>query len=287
MKKAKKVIGFILRVGIISYLGTLILLASCQRRFIYHPTTRPMENVERRATNNDLIKWESSSDTFYGWYLEPAIRASQTNTLVVFHGNAGYAIDRLYFAHGFQYHAIAPDVAWKVFLFEYPGYGGKPGKPSEKAIRQEAVSALIELNDNETDIFLLGESLGTGIASYLSSELPELVKGLVLVTPFTSLSDVAKLHYPFFPVNLCLTESYNNAKHLKSYDGPTAFIVADNDNVVSTDSGLKLFNEYTGIKRLWQLSGSHNTLNYSVTEKWWLEVISFLLQKQDIDTDEN
>ena len=63
--------------------------------------------------------------------------------MLVFHGNAGPALHRLYFVAGFQ----ALGKSWEVFLCEYPGYGSRPGSPSESAIKSAMdFSGFMDLN---------------------------------------------------------------------------------------------------------------------------------------------
>ena len=49
---------------------------------------------------------------------------------------------------------------------EYPGYGARPGPTSEQAIKSAAERALKQLLAQDSrPLYLLGESLGSGVAS--------------------------------------------------------------------------------------------------------------------------
>ena len=115
-------------------------------------------------------------------------------------------------------------------------------------------------------------------ASYLAANYPEQVAGLLLVTPFTSLVDVAAHHYAFLPVRALLSERYDSLEALSHYRGPAAFLLAGSDEVVPTELGQQLYDSYPGPKRLWVAEGAgHNTLPLQVGAPWWSEVSSFLL----------
>ncbi|MCA1809519.1 MAG: alpha/beta hydrolase [Kiritimatiellia bacterium] len=262
-----------LRIAGLAYLGTLLLLTMAQRRYIYHPRQDTEEDLLQMAEAGGLLPWRNEDEELIGWHAPGGENAPR---VIVFHGNGGYALHRIYLARGLQ--AEAGSAPWEVFLLEYPGYGARPGTPSEARILNAATAALQTIPDDGRPLFLLGESLGTGVATALAARMPQRIQGLILLTPFTCLADVARRHYPIFPVRWLLRERYNNAAALKHYQGPAAFLLAENDEVVPTDSGRRLYEAYTGPKRLWSQAAGHNTLNYSPSSRWWRNLKEFLLE---------
>jgi uncharacterized protein len=257
------------RTAALVFAGLCLVMAACQRNMIYYPTRCTELEAERQAALDGLVPWRTGAGELIGWRRADAPAAG--DALLVFHGNAGHAAHRGYFAHGF-----APHLA--VFLFEYPGYGSRPGHPSEARFAEAADEALAHLRaGRDGRIFVAGESLGTGVACGLAARHPEAVAGLFLVTPFTRLVDVGRSHYPLVPVGLFLRDRYENAAHLRDYRGPVAFLVAGRDEVIPTRLGLALHEGYAGPKRLWlQPDRGHNTLDYSPRRAWWREVAEFL-----------
>ncbi len=257
------------RMAAMVYAGLLLVMAGCQRSMMYFPTRCTEPEAVRLAALDGLVPWRTGEGELIGWRRPDAPESG--DALLVFHGNAGFAAHRGYFAHGF-----APHMA--VFLFEYPGYGSRPGKPSEARFAEAASAALAELRRERTGrIFVAGESLGTGVACGLAARHPEDVAGLFLVTPFTRLADVGRSHYPVLPVGLFLRDRYDNAAHLRDFRGPVAFMVAGRDEVIPTRLGLALYEGCAEPKRLWmQPERSHNTLDYSPRSAWWREVAGFL-----------
>ncbi len=113
------------------------------------------------------------------------------------HGNAGNIGHRAYRLGPFKL------LGWGVLLLEYRGYGGNPGQPSEAGLLIDAhagLAALREMGFSLPEIVVWGESLGTGPAVQLAVEHP--VAAVVLVAPFTSITDMARSRYPFVPGEL-------------------------------------------------------------------------------------
>ena len=252
------------------------MLAALQRQLIYFPSKGHADDLSGLASRIGLQAWQDENGMTIGWQASGKRQAG--NRMIVFHGNAGYALDRQYFLTGLQ----AVDDNWDVFLFEYPGYGARAGTTSESNFQTAATEALETLlAADPRPIFILGESLGSGIASYLAASFPQQVAGLLLVTPFSSLADVAAHHYPFLPVRILLQERYNSMEALSHYRGPVAFLLAGRDEVVTTELGQQLYNSYHGPKWLHvEEQAGHNTLPYNPGENWWHEVSNFLTAAQ-------
>jgi uncharacterized protein len=271
-------IGLLLKCGVPILLGVILILTLLQRRLIYFPSKEREDILLPQAERAGLRPWRDRNGTLIGWRTGPADAASRPQKrLVVFHGNAGHALHRDYYVSGFH---GTPEgrSAWEIYLFEYPGYGPRPGSPGEGNITDAARHAFQELlQDSSSPIYLLGESLGTGFASRLAAENQKSVSGLILVTPMTCLADVAASHYPFLPVRLILHESHDVRENLRAYPGPVAFLVAGRDEVMLDRIGETLYQQYAGRKKLWVQAGArHNTLDFSAESKWWKEVEDFL-----------
>ncbi len=264
----------IVRVVALVYIGLIIVLAGCQRSMIYYPTRASEPNALQLAATDGLEPWRNAEDEIIGW--RSAHAADDADVMLVFHGNAGFAAHRGYWVHGF-----APTLT--VYIFEYPGYGTRSGKTSEKSFYAAAQEAFEQLQmERSRRIFLGGESLGTGVAAYLAGAQPDRVAGLFLITPFDSLVEVARSHYPIFPVRWFMRDRYESAKHLQHYDGPVAMVLAERDEVVPARFGQRLYDGYDGPKRLWVQEGrTHNTLDLHPGSVWWNEVTAFLTEESE------
>jgi pimeloyl-ACP methyl ester carboxylesterase len=89
----------------------------------------------------------------------------------------------------------------EVALLEYPGYGPRPGAPSQQTLVPACRAAVTLLARGGLPVVIVGESLGSAVAALGAAEQPDSVAGLVLVTtPLASVTAVARRHYPFLPV---------------------------------------------------------------------------------------
>jgi uncharacterized protein len=260
------------------YLGLVVLVFLLQRHLIYFPSRGREEDLLQQAEKNGLRAWRDRWNQLIGWRTShPNGSPKPLNRLVVFHGNAGYALHRTYYVDGFLSIPDGP-ATWEIFLFEYPGYGARPGPRSEESIATAASQDLKDLLEEDSrPVYLLGESLGSSFASRIAAENPQSVAGLLLVTPLTCLADAAASHYPIFPVRWILRERHDAQEYLKAYPGPVAFLVAGRDEVMKNSLGEKLYRQYAGRKKLWmQPNAGHNTLDFTIGLPWWQEIADFL-----------
>jgi len=251
---------------------TLLMLSACQRQLIYFPSRAAEPELLAQAPRIGLQAWRDAGGRLIGW--RSASERPGTRRILVFHGNAGYAQHRRYFAAGLQHLREG----WDVYLFEYPGYGARPGTPAESTIKAAAREALDALPGSRIEpVYLIGESLGSGVACHLAAVRPERIGGMLLVTPFTSLPDLAAEHYPAILTRWLLSERYDCAADLRSYAGPVAFLLAGQDEIVPTRLGQQLYDGYPGPKWLRIDSRArHNTVDYAPSAAWWGEVSGFL-----------
>jgi pimeloyl-ACP methyl ester carboxylesterase len=242
-----------------------------ERRVLYFAERTDRADAERRARALGLEPW-TDRGAFLGWR---ARRPDGRGRLVVLHGNAGSALDRAYWVEALA--AAAPALPLDVYLVEYPGYGPRPGAPSEGALVRAAREAIgAARRDGPGPVLLAGESLGSGVAALAAAEAPGEVDGLLLVTPLASVPAVARRHYPFLPA-FAHRDRYRADLALPRTPGPVAFLVAGRDEVVFADLGLALFEAYPGRKRLWvDERATHNSVDWRPGLPRWREMIEFL-----------
>jgi alpha-beta hydrolase superfamily lysophospholipase len=118
-----------------------------------------------------------------------------------------------------------------LMLAGYRGYGGNPGRPSERLLYRDATTLLARLAHDELapdGIVLYGYSMGTGIASYAASQMAS--RGLVLEAPFTSFRDVVSLRAGPVPMWL-VRSSFDTQSRIASIDVPILLLAGQNDRV--------------------------------------------------------
>jgi uncharacterized protein len=260
-------------------LAILVLMiaffAAFQRRLIYYPSTGTPAALEQMAQAEGFEPLVNSDGGAIAWIQSPRDRAAPEAVFIVFHGNAGFALHRSYYRDALR--ELSAD-RWACVVLEYPGYGARPGSPSKDSLVAAAAELLeVVLARHPVPVYLIGESLGSGVATSLAALHPDKVSGLILVTPFTSLAAVGRHHYPFLPVRLLLRDNFDNVRNLKHYGGPVAVVLAEDDRIIPAAIGKKLHDAYEGPRRLWTQPGAgHNTLDLNPQNPMWKEMGEFL-----------
>jgi len=258
---------------LLAYIAVLLLVAGCQNRILYQPRRGAEENFIASARRKNIEPWRDAQGKLIGWH-RPNPRAA--NRLVVFHGNAGCALDRDYYIDGFQ--SLDGGADWEVWVFEYPGYGPRPGSPGKSEFIPASRLALQELLATDPrPLFLLGESIGSGTACALAAEMPDHIAGLALIVPIARLQEVAQENFRWLPVGLLLRDRFDNIASLASYRGRVAIVVAGQDEIVGAAQGRKLHENYHGPKLLIVLEGAgHNSFDIQPHAAWFARVSAFL-----------
>ncbi len=262
-------------------LTTLVALVGCylllvlavyvwQRKLLYFPSRGSPAEMAGRARSELLEPWTNAAGSCIGWRRESTRRPS-TGTVLVLHGNAGCAVHRASYADLLQRAANV-----EVCILEYPGYGARSGEPTEKSLFAAADEAVASLAAGPR-LFLVGESLGTGVACYLAGAHPELVAGVLLVAPYDSLVNVARTHYPWLPAGLILKDRFDSVGNLGRYRGPIYVWVGGRDVVVPMRFGQRLHDGYAGAKRLWVAAEAGHEGFGGEGPEWWRDVFDFWL----------
>ena len=141
-----------------------------------------------------------------------------------------------------------------VLAVEYPGYGiydevemgGKGGGPSEQKIFSDAELvynfALHHVGKKESDLILLGRSLGSGPASYLAAlKNPG---ALILMSPYSSIKNVAYSKVGF--LSILLADMFNNLARMPKVDCPTFIVHGQADTLIPVQQAQDLNNACGG-----------------------------------------
>jgi alpha-beta hydrolase superfamily lysophospholipase len=261
-------------------LRILILLAAAiggivmaQDRLLYHPDKASVAEISRFV--NSAQPWPSS-ESFRGLLSTPP-SAAVRGTILVFHGNAGHAGHR-----GFYVETLVP-LGWRVILAEYPGYGPRDGKLGEESLVADAAETIaLARSQFGEPVFLLGESLGAGVAAAASDRLRhEGIAGMLLITPWDRLQNVAAHHYPWLPVSWLLRDRYDSVKHLAGFRGRVAVVLADGDRIVPASFGRGLYDTLSAEKKLLVVAGAdHNDWLELTDAGWWASLVRWLQAKE-------
>ena len=216
------------------YSSVLVFLYFYQRNLLYHPNENNYSGDKISVDIKKVKITTSDNIELLGWYHEK--NPKNYKTLVFFHGNAGSLENRIHKLNHFQ------DMDINFLIIAWRGFSGNNGKPSEEGLYEDGRSTinwLIKNGIRKEDIILYGESLGTGVATYLAQN--KKFAGIILETPFTSMVDAAKKFYPYIPVNLILKDKFENSKKIKNIKIPILIMHGEADQIVPFSMGKKIF----------------------------------------------
>ncbi|MRI58751.1 MAG: hypothetical protein C6H99_04495, partial [Epsilonproteobacteria bacterium] len=84
------------------------------------------------------------------------------------------------------------------------------------------------------------------------------VQGLILITPYHSLTHVASLHYPLFPVSLLLRHPFPLYRWIERTKAPVCVIAAQYDDTTPPKTIEKLLPHIKNLKKTIIIEGSHH-----------------------------
>lgn len=271
-KSRKQRVGFSVLVFIAVSLLILVSYSvyNLQYRLLYHPDSVMPTEESLLAGNTKL--WKSSGADYRGLAAtyEPA---PCEGTVIVFHGNGGTAADRRFYLD------VLGARGYRVILAEYPLYGGRKGKLGERAFVADGIETVhLAFEEYGGPLYILGESLGSGVAAAVAGKASVKIDGIILVTPWDTLESVAKSKFPLLSVRLFLSDKYDSIKNLISFKGKIAVVGADRDEILPVNHAGNLYKSLPGnAKRMWTIQGAgHNDWYMYTSSPWWDEIIAFV-----------
>lgn len=228
-----------IRKFLIAYLIVIAVFAFIQRRMMYPATQAPqlpatafpqLEQTFHSASDVEITT--SDKVIIRGWHLQAAAMPSD-RLILLFHGNGGNR------AHRGNWYTIAHSLKADVLAMDYHGYGDSGGSPSEAALIMDAEAtwqhAMKVLKYQPSQIVIVGESLGGGVSVQLAATMSQHgtpPAGLVLVSTFSSMLDVAAAHFRWLPVRWLLLDRYRSDKVIAGVTCPILQFHGDQDTLV-------------------------------------------------------
>lgn len=224
-----------LAMGLFAFYAVIAVAAFVlQRRLMYFPDPARLSPATFNLPGvKERIIDAPDGARLIAWYAPPA---PGQPTILYFHGNAGNLASRServrrYVSRGYG-----------VLFLSYRSYGGSTGDPSERANVADAKLAydsLIADGTDPDDIFVYGESLGSGVAVQLAADNE--IGGLVLDAPYTAIVDVAALAYPYLPVRPFMFDRYETMRYLPRVKAPLLVLHGEADRVIPVEMGKAIY----------------------------------------------
>jgi pimeloyl-ACP methyl ester carboxylesterase len=259
-------VGTLAKLGGVLYLGISLSAYLLQDKLIFQPRALPdaqrVQIAERYPNVSDIFLQAADGTRLHAWHFRSGAEAP---LVIYFGGNAEEVSWMLE-----QLTRRKTKSAW--LLVDYRGYGASAGAPSEEALASDALAWYDFAARESRRIYVFGRSLGSGVAVRMASE--RRVEGVVLVTPYDSLTAVAREHYPLLPVGLLLRHRFDSLSLAPKMTQPLLCIAATGDRVVPIDHARRLYEAWAGPKRWLELAAGHNSTDER--PEYWPAIEAFL-----------
>lgn len=233
-----------------------------QDAFLFYPTVSRHEDHGQDGVIDYHLR--RGSESLRGWLVNPGM--VRDKLLIYYGGNAEDV---------FQNIDEYRDIRAATLFVAYRGYGPSSGKAGEAELYGDALAVFDDMvgSVSPKNVYLIGRSLGSGVACYVAAQRP--VRGAILVTPYDSIENVAKAHYPWLPVSLLLKHRFASLDLLPAIRCPLLIIYAGRDNVIAPRHTENLIRHIAGEKQIVYIAeADHGTIE--MYREYWPAVLRFI-----------
>lgn len=267
--------SLVIVVGVLIAIPLLLypILYLWQERLLFPLTSASTEVLQwARQTWPQSEIWLTTSDgvLLHGWYLKPSQR-NKFPLLIYLGGNAEESTNFLTYRDYFS--------AWGILAVDYRGYGLSGGKPGEQQLFADARFLYDHfVNQPEVDpnhLVAMGRSLGSGVAVYLAHQRN--LTGVILISPYDSITAVAQEFYPYVPVPWLLKHPFDSLALAPQINTPVLGLIAANDDLISPERSKTLLSAWKGPSRLVLIADTNHN-NITEGKYYWESIQEFLAQ---------
>ncbi len=204
------------------YMGVLFYLYFTQNERIFNFSVVPKKrsSVVEDCKDCKVVKLQSADALLDGIYKDK----NSSKLIIYFGGNSDDATEFIKYCQNLK--------DFDILIFNYRGNALSTGKPTQNDIFKDSLK-IYDTYSKGKDVYLIGRSLGSGVASFLSSKRE--IKKLLLITPYDSIENVAKEKYPFFPISLLIKQKFNSLEYIKKCKAPVTVFEVKEDKTVSNE----------------------------------------------------
>lgn len=153
-------------------------------------------------------------------------------------------------------------LGFSVLAIDYRGFGKSTLRtPSEKAAYEDAEAAWAKLASWAPNAkrYVVGHSLGGGVATYIAAKMSD-VSGAVLEGTFTSVPEMAKtMKWGVFAFDAIITQRFENLARIKDIRCPVLIAHGAADAVVPVQMGEQLYAATTAPKKFFRVENAGHT----------------------------
>jgi len=256
----------LLKVLLVLYLLACIVLYFMQEKVIF--AAHPYPNSTSYPIGKE-IEIPLSETLTMNTLLLPAVRGKKSEKVILYlHGNKGNI------KRGIYQTRVMKNKGCDIMIIDYRSYGKTEGKPvNDRQMLRDANLAYQYLKKSyeEKNIYILGYSLGTGMASYIAAQNKP--GHLILVAPFTSLTDIKDKFLWMFP-DFLLKYKLDNSKHLSDVSCPVTILHGTDDEVVDYEFSQKLKETFPQVKLITSKGQGHRGIIFDPLVSREIEIIS-------------
>ena len=241
MKILRRIVLVLVLVVVVGYLAALGVLYFKQRDFQYDNVGPMTALASLQLPNAEAVAIPTADNAAVNGWFDPPTAGKPV--ILFYKGNSGSFTEE----HE-RYEAWVKD-GYGFLAFDYRGFPASPGSITQQHILDDALAAYDWLKAKNFPIVVWGRSLGSGPASFVSSQrTPD---GLLLETPFLSAVDVAFDRYPYMPVQLLMFDQFPVKDWILKVKAPVLVAHGTNDHTIDVHHGRAVYDLVPNTYGLW------------------------------------
>lgn len=254
------------------YLALCILLYFSQENLLFHPQPKSISETSaflKQHPDFDTLCFVMEDKTRISVFLSKHDTENIKQPLIIYFGGNAEEVSHLAeYSHHFKSCTVA--------LVNNRGFGRSGGSPSEKSMFSDALSIYDQLKRRDDidpeKIIIVGRSIGTGVATYLSSKRP--VRATILFTPYESMTAVAQGKYPFVPISLLIKHPFESQTYAANVTTPMLALIAKNDVVIPPAHAYALLKHWKGESAFLEVDADH--ISILDNDEAWKKIEAFI-----------
>lgn len=260
---------------VVIYLSLCSFLYLKQEDLLFHPNPKSFSEIQKILSVNpefDTLSMVMKDGIKISGYMSSKNSTEKLPLVIYFEGNTeevSHVMDKNKY---FENCAVA--------LINYRGWGLSEGKPTEQSMFSDALEIYDNLihrpNVDSTRVFVIGRSIGTGVATYLASKRK--VAETILITPYDSMTDVAQEQYPFVPIFMIIKHPFESYKYASNVTSNMFALIAKHDMTISAKRSFNLIESWRGETSWLEVNEDHSSIMNN--EMMWKKIEESINKKK-------